>query len=602
MKQTNSNTITTTCDQSPRGIAKTIQKNNPAPSGGLFCLLTMLLLGVATSALGQTLSTNTLLDFVNTRYQAYFHWNMCTFKNLNSTNHFGRSAGTEPPTMWNPTGMDCEQWAQVVKDSRMAGGWLTTKHHGGFCLWDSKFTDFDVASSNVKTDVVKAFTDAFRKAGLKIGLYYSILDYHHGIESGKVTKDKIQFLKNQITELLTNYGPIDYINFDGWSTWPTTPNFDDVPYEEIYKTVKAIQPNCLIISHTYESNLAHADVPFADAAGRAYPYHPDYMRPTAASDTLQKDWWWDDNEGYGVARRDVKYILKQLNSYNSHNSVYILNIAPNPAGRLTDDCVKRLAEVAQAWEKPADLKAAGTNWGFQYDISQNLAFRKHAKQSSTHKFIRDKRAYPRAEIALDGVLEGNCMMEQTSWTDQEAQPWWQVDLEENCKISSIQIYNRTDKDMDALKDSQVSVLDAANKPVWSKQQAAAPNPAVTLDTGGVVGRYVKIQLAGTNNLALAEVIVSGAPVAAGGLAAETDKRLPASKAGMPSWGFLPAASKDLHLPNVLLVGDSVLNAYRVTVVSNLHGQANVDAWVNPYHQATPGLHEQLKAVLEHFHK
>ena len=75
--------------------------------------------------------------------------------------------------MWNPTGLDREQWAQVCKNSKMAGDWLTTKHHGGFCLWDSQHTDYDVASSPVKIDVVKAFTDAFRKAGLKIGLYYT---------------------------------------------------------------------------------------------------------------------------------------------------------------------------------------------------------------------------------------------------------------------------------------------------------------------------------------------------------------------------------------------------------------------------------------------
>jgi alpha-L-fucosidase len=475
-------------------------------------ILVIATLWLNTNASGQTLNTNTLLDFVNTRYQAYFHWNLCTFKNLNSTNHYGRGDGKEPPTMWNPTGLDCDQWAQVVKDSRMAGGWLTTKHHDGFCLWDSKFTDFDVASSPVKTDVVKVFTDTFRKAGLKIGLYYSILDTHHGIVNGKVTKAGITFLKNQITELLTNYGPIDYINFDGWSTWPSTPNFDDVPYEEIYQTVKSLQPNCLIISHTYESNLAHSDVPFADAAGRAYPYHPDYMRPTAASDTLQKDWWWDDNAGYGTARRDVKYILKQLHSYNSHNSVYILNVAPNPAGRITDDAVQRLAEVAAAWKKPDDLKAAGTNWGFQYDVNKNLAFRKRATQSSTHDFIRDKRAYPRAEIALDGVLEGNCDMEQTSLTKNEANPWWQVDLAADCKISSIQIYNRTDQGSEVLTNFTVSVLDAADKTVWSAVQTSAPNPVIKIDAGGVVGRAVKIQLNGEGALSLAEVIVSGMTV------------------------------------------------------------------------------------------
>ena len=149
-------------------------------------LICLFIIALNFSACAQELSKDALLDFVNTRYHAYFHYNMCTFKNLNSEMRHGRSNGKEPVSMWNPTGLDCQQWAQVCKNSKMAGGWLTTKHHGGFCLWDSQYTDYDVASSPVKTDVVKVFTDAFRKAGLKIGLYYSILDYHHGMENGSV--------------------------------------------------------------------------------------------------------------------------------------------------------------------------------------------------------------------------------------------------------------------------------------------------------------------------------------------------------------------------------------------------------------------------------
>src|SRR6185369_14737492 len=79
---------------------------------------------------------------------------------------------------------------------------------------------------------------------------------------------------------------------------------------------------------------------------------------------------------------------------------------------------------------------------------------------------------------------------------------------------------------------------------------------------------------------------------------ETDQRLPASTTkGGPAWGFHPAASHDPRLPNVLLMGDSILNAYRKTVMAELAGKANIDAFVNPYHQASPGLNEQLKDIL-----
>ncbi|MDN5217000.1 alpha-L-fucosidase [Fulvivirgaceae bacterium BMA12] len=446
-------------------------------------------------------------DFVNTRFQAYFHYNMCTFKNLNEEEHHGRSRGTEPPAMFAPAGLDVKQWADVCKLAKMEGGWLTTKHHGGFCLWDSEFTDYDVASSGDTTDIVREFTTAFRNAGLKVGLYYSMLDYHHDINNGVTSGNDVQFIKNQITELLTNYGKIDYMNFDGWSTWPTTPSFDDINYGEILALVKKLQPECLIISHTYESNLSHAEVPFADAAGRDYPYHPDYLRPTAASDFLQIDWWWDDNNNMRV-RKSVDYLLGKLNSYNSHNSVYILNISPNPAGRIDQDAIDRLEELAKVWEKPADLPL-GDNWGYQYEVAENLAFMKPCVQSSTHTFIRDKRAYPRAEIAVDGVIEGNTMMEQTSWTLEEEKPWWRVDLQDTHTVREITIYNRTDAGTKQLSNFTVSLLDAAGNMVWSALQQQAPNPAVTISIPNTEGRFVKIRLNGKGSLTLAEVIVKG---------------------------------------------------------------------------------------------
>lgn len=444
-------------------------------------------------------------EFVNTRYQAYFHYNMCTFKNLNEDEYQGRSKGTEPASMFAPSGLKMDEWVKAVKVANMEGGWLTTKHHGGFCLWDSEFTDYDVASSGDTTDIVRAFTTAFRQAGLKVGLYYSILDYHHGVENGEISGNDVQFLKNQITELMTNYGKIDYMNFDGWSTWPTTPDFDDINYGEILALVKKLQPECLIISHTYESNLAHAEVPFADAAGRNYPYHPDYMRPTAASDFLQRGWWWDNSEEMGV-RKSVDYILGKLESYNSHNSVYILNISPNIDGGIDDDVFVRLKEVADVWEKPADIEI-GDNWGYQYNTEENLAFMKPCVQSSTHKFIRDKRAYPRPEIAVDGVTEGNCDMEQTSWTLEEEKPWWRVDLGDTYSVKEITIFNRTDAEMDQLKDFTVSLIDAAGNVVWKSVQKETPNTSLAIPVSAKKGRFVKIQLNGQGALALAEVIV-----------------------------------------------------------------------------------------------
>ena len=472
----------------------------PLKAAGIFTAAGLFLAGSGSAGEARPLA-ELQHEFVNTRFQAYFHYNMCTFKNAAASEYQGRSNGEEPATMFNPSGLKINEWVEACRAGRMAGGWLTTKHHGGFCLWDSEFTDYDVASSGNTTDVVRVFTDAFRQAGLKIGLYYSMLDYHHGINNGVTSPKDLRFLKNQITELLTNYGPIDYINFDGWSTWPTTPDFDDIPYGEILALVKSLQPNCLIISHTYESNLAHAEVPFADAAGRNYPYHPDYLRPTAASDFIQRGWWWDGKWRPGV-QKSVKYILGKLDSYNSHNSVYILNISPNTDGGIDPDVIARLREVSRAWKKPADIPMAG-NWGYQYDVKNNLAFMKPCEQSSLHPYVRDKRAWPRPEIAVDGVTEGNALVEQTSWTMEEENPWWRVDLESAHAISGIEVYGRTDVPPSGCYI--ITLHDSAGNPVWRAEKKAAA--VMRFPVPQKSGRFVKVQLKGRGELALAEVLV-----------------------------------------------------------------------------------------------
>ena len=84
------------------------------------------------------------------------------------------SDGTVPVDKYNPTRLDCDQWVRVARDAGFRYVLLVTKHHDGFCLWDSQYTDYDVASSSVKTDVVKAVSDACRKYGLPVGVYSSL--------------------------------------------------------------------------------------------------------------------------------------------------------------------------------------------------------------------------------------------------------------------------------------------------------------------------------------------------------------------------------------------------------------------------------------------
>ena len=124
---------------------------------------------------------------------------------------------------------------------------LVTKHHDGFALWNSKYTDYDVASSPVKTDVVAAVAKACKKYGIELGLYYSLWDRHELSHNDPNPDAYVGFMKNQLTELLSNYGDICELWFDGgWAKKDA-----DWKLAEVYAHIKKLQPGCLVtVNHT----------------------------------------------------------------------------------------------------------------------------------------------------------------------------------------------------------------------------------------------------------------------------------------------------------------------------------------------------------------
>ena len=122
---------------------------------------------------------------------------------------------------WHPKKFDAKKWAAVAKAGGMKYAVLTSRHHDGFCLWDSKFTDYSTAKQAPKRDFVREYVEAFRAAGLRVGLYYSLLDwripaYWEGPQHDPQGWDAFcAYIHNQVRELLTDYGKIDVFWFDG---------------------------------------------------------------------------------------------------------------------------------------------------------------------------------------------------------------------------------------------------------------------------------------------------------------------------------------------------------------------------------------------------
>ncbi len=173
---------------------------------------------------------------------------------------------------FNPDLYDAKEWAKQAKAAGMKYAILTTKHHEGFCMFDTKYTDYKCTNTPAGRDLVKEFVDAFRAEGIRIGFYYSIIDWHHPdftidtkhprrfdknakeLNEGRDMKKYAKYMRDQVTELLTNYGKIDVLWFDfsypepdpGFPEWMKGKGKDDWESEELIKTARALQPDIII--------------------------------------------------------------------------------------------------------------------------------------------------------------------------------------------------------------------------------------------------------------------------------------------------------------------------------------------------------------------
>ena len=175
---------------------------------------------------------------------------------------------------FNPDLFDAREWARAAKEAGMKYAVLTTKHHEGFCLFDSEYTDYKITNTPFGRDLVKEYVEAFRAEGLHVGFYYSLIDWHHpeftidghhplrdrpdAVEMNKSRdmKKYNQYMRNQVTELLTNYGKIDILWFDfSYGKMASYPQFEgksDVAWEaeELIATARALQPGIIIDNRT----------------------------------------------------------------------------------------------------------------------------------------------------------------------------------------------------------------------------------------------------------------------------------------------------------------------------------------------------------------
>ncbi|MFC1569478.1 alpha-L-fucosidase [bacterium] len=282
-------------------------------------------------------------DFTELRFGMFLHFGIRTF----TGGRWGEA--NQDIHQFDPVHLDCGQWADAAVAANMKFGILTTKHHDGFCLWDSDYSEFDVAAipwRDGKGDVVREYVDAFRSRGLAPCLYYSIWDNTEGIGNGPITEKHMEIIKGQLTEILSNYGEIKMLFIDGWS-WKM--GHVEVPYPQIRKLVKDIQPSCLLVDNTHLPCLFNNDLIHYEAGGDC---PSDNTLPALLSQLINthggNGWFWDA-EIPTANLVNVDSLKNDLDYLESRWCTFILNCPPNPDGLLDDNIVNRLNEVGEIW-------------------------------------------------------------------------------------------------------------------------------------------------------------------------------------------------------------------------------------------------------------
>ena len=204
-------------------------------------------------------------------------------------------------------------------------------------------------------DVVRAYVNSCRKSGLKVGLYYSILDMRADIRKFCLTQEKIDFIKAQLTELLTDYGVIDILIFDGWNAPWSRITYDELPFHVLYHHVKALQPTCLVMdlnaSEFPGSALYYTDIKaFESNAGQALP--PNNVLPAQCCYTLTHEWFWKHGDENRPLKSAKQVVYEWLIPQNELFCNLLLNAAPNREGKLSANIVSRLHEIGEMWSHP----------------------------------------------------------------------------------------------------------------------------------------------------------------------------------------------------------------------------------------------------------
>jgi alpha-L-fucosidase len=292
------------------------------------------------------------IEWFHRERQIMLHFGVNTFNNV----EWG--SGNEDPSTFNPTALDCGQWARTIKKAGFTSAIVVAKHHEGFCNWPSEYTTFDVASSpwrGGKGDLVREFIDSCRAYGIKPGIFLSEGDFH----SNKLGNSTTYYM-NQLKEICSNYGSIGEIIW-GWG--PNVQSIDSAAFVTFADTVHKLQPECIIWSDAKARNVtadarwigneggisgdpcwATEDMAFSNL-GNGILDGSVYV-PAEASSSIRPGWFWHEDQNNSV--NTVSTLWNKYFNSVGRNAVWTLNLPPDPRGLISPTDSMRV-ECLNSW-------------------------------------------------------------------------------------------------------------------------------------------------------------------------------------------------------------------------------------------------------------
>lgn len=411
-------------------------------------LLSALVALSSASLLAQTKSLHELQqDFVDLRFGMFVHFGLPTYQGAD---------WTDPdlnPSVFYPKKLDTRQWVKVAKSAGAKFICISVKHHAGFCMWDTATTDYSVMNTPLGRDVLKELTDALREEGMQVMYHFSILDTHHRIRPTiPFTPEKTEFIKAQIREILTGYGPVNTIMFDGWDAPWGRISYSDISFPEIYSFVKSIQPACLVMDLN-GSKYPHEALFYSDIScyeqGAGEKISPEVNRlPAMACYPLQRTWFWKESFPTDELK-DVETIVKEnIIPYNNAYCTYILNAAPNRDGLIDENAAQAMRKIGRMWKNTGHIADVPEAPAPITDV--NIAIGRSCDSSWSDDMN-----------LMDFANDDNF---HSAWVSSPeiAEPWWRVDLDKGTPVKMVVITEAKDANLNSF------VVEVLREGSWAK--------------------------------------------------------------------------------------------------------------------------------------